>query len=1766
MEKISEMFQTLANRIEDSIYTKLEERFSGNRLSETFDISSPVQTRPPKERVSDFYDAKPITVTQKVPDFSPVLNELDSLHVFNFVRAAKIYRHSYAATLHIQSSVTMDVMNTVIQRNPAYDMESIQSLTFDEFTKMLWKIVAPRNSDRFLNAFTKIVEHLVAGAMSVKGTVDVAAYCEQYEKINLVVSSARSAYTDLASVCQEVNIPNSKPTRVRPGASLVEHFEILAGKFFSGMMYAWNDKLIQASKSNFLQYLSAVQEVNQDLYNNVLHADRYLMYVSKHNALQTSVSKPFPPRVQNVECGESMNEIPFNDVETCYDSDGTLHGVSFSQKQVLTRSAEAGPCYAKFNSTTLRCPHSACTYDHSRESMWKICLENCHKAAKHGFQVHATPPSDFNTSRKDSVTPVRNKHLVHFVEHDAELSAMLATLETVPLVYRTAETFLGNECVSLQVLLDSGATHESYVNTDTVARLMRYPVSPTLEFLDRPSSVTLADGVTKYSIDSVLVLPLKFLGTNDKIYEATVRLKVLPLQGKLDAIIGLPHLCGPFYDLFLEVLTANRIQLEQNSISAFVQSVSLLPNEFNSGNYELIEKVWDTNLSDNIADEEVNIPMFGESLHFVASRTFAEHKSSFLQCYHNMFPPELLHSAQAPECVQQFQRYLEDYGFRAFQPQEHGWSGIKNVKIDIDWSSELPTSIPCKARPVPKRLEEPLRDYIENLRNYFWVPSDSLIATPLVIAPKATAPFIRVVGAYNHTVNKYMHLPSWYIPNARDQIQNLAGAQFFGNADVTRAFHQLTLSEDSSKKLTVCTPYGNFRPLGVPEGVIGGSHYLQQTMSTILHSCTDFCLVLYDNLFFYADSLEQFFDNFKKILNLCIEHNVILNVSKTSFSQREVIFGMLVTPGKYEFDPARLDGIRNLGFPSNVKEVRSLLGTLNFLADFCPRYSDIAAPIFDMSKATFNWDESTWTRDYRAEFEKLKYACTETLVQLSFPDYTRKWLTYSDASNVAVCGIIVMFDEQDRQLPLAIYSRKLTSVAQRWPVIQKEAYALYNTYKCGKNLLLGKEHMCLTDHANLLQIEKSTRPMIQNIVAYLQQFAITKIVHVPGPVNPADGLTRAPFLTHLHVPDILQPCDSIILNNIRSSLAAANFTSEDIDDAINTLALASTTIFDSYEDAQQSLGRKEAEEAVAYLTNIIPEEEFEHVLKQVHNARVGHWGYAKTKSILDTEYPGHSIPDRVIQMYLLGCHICQKHRRFATPAVVPFVKSHNNFPMDSEAHRYIVSVDFLKLPKTTSGNVGMSVFVNHFSKRVKMYPQTDNSAPALAASFLSFYAHQGAFAYVLSDLGTDLMGQTFQIFREYLGKENQLLIHLNTLAYRPMAHGTEPTNKKIINRLRDLINDPTFGLEWDDKITLALVEILINFNRNRETNAIPIAVDTGDPDIYFNLPSHIAELPETKTADFTVMVRNRFKHIRDILKKNHEYALETKSKKNNLEPRELLQPGDFVLHNDHKLSNKLRLPREGPFEVISHEANSNKVIIRSLIDGVYTPVFSGNLSRFVGDREQAIKAAKLDDQTHQIIQIFGYKGDLEVRSSLQFYVLLANNNVEWIPFCIEITRTTPYNDFADLHSEFYLMDAMVKERNMRIKQMNSRTINIKIGTVCFVNLRSWSEDWYQELSFPDYEDKYKFQFMVKGIYGKVCGTLKKPRIEITFPVLEEYFIGSNAVDNRFVQLYGSNFKWKTSWILVDEQFVFTNPSILDVNIRDRVLLKLKKRFESGIRR
>jgi len=1332
----------------------------------------------------------------------------------------------------------------------------------------------------------------------------------------------------------------------------------------------------------------------------------------------------------------------------------------------------------------------------------------------------------------------------------------------------------------ITVLCDSGAVVANYISPRLVKELL-VEHDEELPIRAAPSGAVakLADGVTVHEVEGIVNLAITVLDTEFRPHTAVLDFEIFPIDESVQVFIGFPSLCTVFKTLFLQIINEGE-QLfsskKAEELQAQISHVDILPSEYSQGEYEVLYPfVWAYSSSDRIAEEEDELIrefLAEPPISFVASRNFEEHKSEFFRIYDKQIFPEEHRkgAANIPNEVLEFKRWLELVGWRAFQPTVEGWQGIKDVEISLEWKEPLPRFLPCNPRPVPNKLKEKFEEYLDNMTKYFLVKSDSLVVTPVLCVPKPPDG-IRVVGMYNLTVNKYLSLTTYYIPNARVLIQKCAGSQWFGNGDIVRAFHQLMLDLPSSKALTIATTRGNFRPVAIPEGVVCGSHYLQEVISTIMTGSEDFNIVLFDNLFFFGKSLAEFLRNFRWVLEKSIEYRIIWNLTKTSYSQKEILFGMEVSANGYSIARERYQGIADLGFPTNVREARSCLGVLNFTADFVPPpgYAEHAFHIFEMTKKEFDWNPASWKVDYRERFENLKRKCTEGLIMLGFPDYKLKWIVYCDASSKAACSVIVQIDAENRQVPLAIYSKKFSDRAQGWPVIQQEAFSFGLAYTKGRTLLLGKPHELMTDHENLLRIEKSERLMIRGIVQKMQEFQIERVLHIAGTKNPADHATRAPILSQLaaelrdddtdSIPVFFSPCNAAITEILSKQWRKKGWNTSRISDSLNMLSLASSTRFST--DVPDKKGYEEA----IYMIAALQGADIDIAIKEAHTDRHGHWGLVKTRENLNRDYADHGISDEQISTFLLGCHTCQKHKSRAAPAVIPFEKTHNRFPDDIvKAFRHILSIDFVKLPKTSRGNVGASVFLNHFTRRFRWYAQPDNTSRELAKSCLKHYSVHGGFHYCLSDQGRDLLGDCFKYLRLYLGQKNHLFTQMTSIPYRPQGHGTEPTIKKIINRLRDLVNDPDFDLEWDDEITMAIIEILINFSRNSETGAIPIALETGDPEIYFEIPED-GIFPEEKTAEFAKMVHERVTQLRTILLRNHQMQHAKKTANNSGVRNKLLAPGTFVLHCDHKLDNKLKLPREGPYEVIKHEPNSNEVIVKDLISGACdVRVYSGNLTPFRGTAEDAMKAAMLDNQQHTVSRIVGYQGDPLLRTSCSFLVEFIGRNQEpeliWKNWDKEIDQLVQYEEFCRQRSELSFLLQSSKSINKLISAVKRQPIGIEEGQVAFWDLRSWGHQWYAELNLPNH---FISRYMVKGVYGKVHSYRGGQRIDINFPALCEQYIGVAGMDNLAVHLWGRNFEAKDDWILIDDHFVLQYPSLLNEFYRSQYLRTIKERIESS---
>ena len=114
-----------------------------------------------------------------------------------------------------------------------------------------------------------------------------------------------------------------------------------------------------------------------------------------------------------------------------------------------------------------------------------------------------------------------------------------------------------------------------------------------------------------------------------------------------------------------------------------------------------------------------------------------------------------------------------------------------------------------KARPVPysllKKVESELEKngVIKKVKTSKW-------ASPIVVAPK-TDGNIRICGDYKSTVNTCVEDRTYPLPTADDIFAKLANGKYFSKIDLSSAYLQLALTEESKDKLTINTPKGLYQ-------------------------------------------------------------------------------------------------------------------------------------------------------------------------------------------------------------------------------------------------------------------------------------------------------------------------------------------------------------------------------------------------------------------------------------------------------------------------------------------------------------------------------------------------------------------------------------------------------------------------------------------------------------------------------------------------------------------------------------------------------------------------------------------------------------------------------------------------------------------------------------------------------------------------------------------------------------------------------------------
>ena len=958
-----------------------------------------------------------------------------------------------------------------------------------------------------------------------------------------------------------------------------------------------------------------------------------------------------------------------------------------------------------------------------------------------------------------------------------------------------------------------------------------------------------------------------------------------------------------------------------------------------------------------------------------------------------------------------------------FVPAWKEWTGVNGIDdVELQYREDMPETMAARARPIQPTVAEAASKLWSRMTSYNFVESKSPCASPIVIAPKATAPFWRICGDYR-SINKYIIVPQDVIPNVRKELEKTKGFNIFADLDLANAFHQLRLAPYTAQRLAVATPWGLYEPRFLPEGVGPASGILQKAMDDVFKDFKEWMIVIFDNLLVLARDFQDLYEKMVKVIDRCHERHVILKMEKSWIGVRTAsFFGYEVSGGGYRLSQKRKDSIAAIPMPKDQKGMQRFLGAALYFKTHIPNYSDLTADLNDMTHKNFCWDEATWSKDYRGAMERLKEAVMKSAT-LHFPDYTLPWTLRCDASMVACGGTLLQIREASDGKSwilevIAFVSKKFSGAAQRWDIPKKEAYAIFFSVHELAYYLEIKEFVIETDHSNLQWIEKAEAAIVVRWRLYLQNFAF-KIRHIPGKANVfADMLSRMYVTWQDHgnygeAPEAIEPLVTPLV--------------------INTLFMGDTEHF-----------------------AVLPP--MPECVRRAHVWNRKHCGYRETRKHLNDLFPGHRIPYRFVIDFVSACPVCQKAKRglLEMDTVQPLVKN-----LKPSHRRSRVGVDtFHCSPPDKAGHVCVHVVVNHFTNFAALYPSKDHTAVGMAQALFNFFITYGIYDEIASDPGSNLTAEITEELIRLFGMDHRFgLVGVHT------SSGVEGTNSLVLSHLRCICHDKRFRDRWGSPEVIGLVQFIINDSVCGETGIRRFDNMFGsEQGTYFKLPPALCE--SEKSHVYLRLLDEDLQRLLELSRQAHLEVIAKRRTPVTEATQNIYSPGDLVLVQrdlDKPLPTKLSLPFVGPHEVLSHEGNTVKC--RHLGTHQVTDYPSYRVKIFHGSLEDAKKSAEEDYDQSLVRAITAWKGDPMVKTTMSFRVEFADGDVVWLPYSKDLDETQAFGEYTKSLPALEHLSCGPKRAKEWLTEMKRATISgYKVGAELYVDIRTYGTGWYDNES------------------------------------------------------------------------------------------------------
>ena len=387
-----------------------------------------------------------------------------------------------------------------------------------------------------------------------------------------------------------------------------------------------------------------------------------------------------------------------------------------------------------------------------------------------------------------------------------------------------------------------------------------------------------------------------------------------------------------------------------------------------------------------------------------------------------------------------------------------------------------------RPRLVPSAVQEAVGSVLDRLEKLGILEKveHSQWAAPIVPVPKSNRQF-RICGDYKSTVNDALEVDQYALPKPDDLFTALTGGQKFTVLDLSQAYQQIKLNDESKKYVTINAHQGLYCYTRLPFGIASVPVIFQRTMDSILQGMPQVLCYIDDILI--MGKTDDHLQNLSQVLTRLEQQGIRLKKEKCKFMAASVeYFGHKVDANGIYTSDHKVEAIQQAPIPKNTRQLKSFLELVHYYGKFIPHLSSLLHPLNQLLKANTKW---SWSDSCEQAFQEAKQKLASAPVLVHY-DPSLPLRLAGDASQYGIGAVIsqvgLNWDEQS----VAYASRTLSPPEQNYSQIEKEALSLI----FGLSKFYQYLYTIVTDHKPLLAILGPKKNIPTLAAARMQRWAL----------------------------------------------------------------------------------------------------------------------------------------------------------------------------------------------------------------------------------------------------------------------------------------------------------------------------------------------------------------------------------------------------------------------------------------------------------------------------------------------------------------------------------------------------------------------------------------------------------------------------------------------------------------------------------------------------